>query len=266
VGGHRWETAGFGDDLRHLRSVVAGAVQRTRAELRRSWREARQVALVAGGCSRLASQLSESDIAQETVVLASRGHRLSAESVEWLMKYAREYKEQGWRWEPNYVVANYYVDEGDFLGAHSDPVGSIGPWAVVSSLTFGASRQFRMKPVGTVRTDSEGGGRITSYSIRLPHNSLLILWEGFQEFWRHEVPKDNGLTRHPISGPARLNFTFRKTVTTVTRRRPNCMCGRIAHLKPVLKETSRNRGRYFWSCSNPRVQGRVCALRFFQMG
>lgn len=32
-----------------------------------------------------------------------------------------------------------------------------------------------------------GGGRITSFSIRLPHNSALICWEGFQEFWRHEV-------------------------------------------------------------------------------
>lgn len=32
-----------------------------------------------------------------------------------------------------------------------------------------------------------GGGRITSFGIRLPHNSLLVCWEGVQEFWRHEV-------------------------------------------------------------------------------
>merc|ERR1712178_446474 len=108
VGGHRWETAGFGDDLRHLRFVVAGAVQRARAELRQGWRASRQ----AGSHPGSTKPYSESDLAQETVVLASRGHRLSAESVEWLMKYAREYKEHGWRWAPNYVVANCYVDAG----------------------------------------------------------------------------------------------------------------------------------------------------------
>merc|ERR1719188_2903252 len=126
-----------------------------------------------------------------------------------------------------------------------------------------------MKPVGTVRTRpgdiGSDAGRVTSYSIRLPHNSLLICWEGFQEFWRHEVPKDQGLTRHPISGATRLNFTFRRSVPLVARRRPVCECGRKAHLKPVLKETSRHRGRYFWSCSNPRVKpGVYQSCAFFQ--
>ena len=60
-----------------------------------------------------------------------------------------------------------------------------------------------------------GGGRITSVSIRLPHNSLLVCWEGFQEFWRHEVPKDKSLKPHSISGCARLNFTFRQSATGI---------------------------------------------------
>lgn len=70
---------------------------------------------------------------------------------------------KGWRWEPNYVVANFYADEGDFLGAHSDPVQSIGPWAIIASLTFGASRQFRMKPVGTIRASGPDGGKATAW-------------------------------------------------------------------------------------------------------
>jgi len=250
VGNHRWESAGFGDDLRHIRSVVAGAVQRTRAALRIAWREARQGPASSAQAAKLPC---EHELGQETVALASRGQRLTLESAEWLVRYACEYKQLGWRWEPNYCVANYYADENNFLGAHSDPVESLGPWAIVASLTLGAARQFRMKPVGTVRANGQNG-RITSYSIRLPHNSLLIMWEGFQEFWRHEVPKDNGLTRHRISGPGRLNFTFRKSVSLVAKRRPLCQCGRKAHLKPVLKETSRHRGRYFWSCSNSRVR------------
>ncbi|CAE8698322.1 unnamed protein product, partial [Polarella glacialis] len=195
-------------------------------------------------------------LAEETVALASRGQRLQPESIEWLLRYAQSFASRQWRWEPNFCVANLYKDEEDFLGAHSDPVDVIGPWAIVASLTFGCSRHFRMKPVGKILTKAAGGGRVTSYSIRLPHNSLLICWEGFQEteFWRHEVPKDKGLTRHPISGATRLNFTFRKSVSLVAKRRPFCQCGRKAHLKPVLKETSKHKGRYFWSCSNPRVK------------
>lgn len=189
---------------------------------------------------------------------------MNINSADWFVWYAQEtLRERGLWWEPNYVVANYYADEGDFLGAHSDPVASIGPWAIVASLTFGAARQFRMKPVGTV--DAPGKGRVTSYSIRLPHNSLLVCWEGFQEFWRHEVPKDNGLRPHPIAGPARLNFTFRKTLFSVARRRPLCQCGKKAHFKPVLKETSRHRGRYFWSCPSPRVsKGTYSTCNFFK--
>lgn len=250
---NRWQVAGFSDDLRHLRGLVAGAVRRSRAELRQRWRAARGIADNDGDSGSAPIKLSSHELAQESVALASRGQRLEAQSIEWLVRYAHS-TSQTWLWEPNYCVANLYKDENDFLGAHSDPVDSIGPWAIIASLTFGAARQFRMKPVGTVRTNLFGGGRVTSYSVRLPHNSLLVCWEGFQEFWRHEVPKDKGLTPHLISGPARLNFTFRKSVGSVAGRKPLCHCGRKADLKPVLKETSRNRGRYFWSCTNPRVK------------
>lgn len=249
--GPRWEAAGFGDDLRHLRSMISSGVQRARADLQ-TWRGQGQGALKA------------TDLAQEKVRLASRGQKLDARSAEWLVHYSEEFAHQGWRWEPNFCVTNFYADQSDFLGAHSDPVESIGPWAIVASMTLGASRHFRMKPVNRVRSHREAGGRITSFSIRLPHNSLLICWEGFQEFWRHEVPKDNQLKPHPITGPARLNFTFRKTVGSLFRRRPLCKCGRKARLKPVLKET-RNRGRYFWSCQNPRMsKGTYSTCDFFQ--
>jgi len=240
----RWERAGFGDDLRHLRGQVATAVQRARNQLRQRWRQR-------GADVSVDTPLNKHELAQETVALASRGQRLSAQSVEWLVRYAQSYATKSWRWEPNFVVANLYKDQDDFLGAHSDPVDVIGPFAIIASLTFGASRQFRMKPTGTVRSAE---GRITSFSIRLPHNSLLVCWEGFQEFWRHEVPKDNGLKIHAIGGRSRLNFTFRHSVGSVSARRPFCHCGRKADLKPVLKEASKNRGRYFWSCRNPRVK------------
>eukprot|EP00928_Gymnodinium_smaydae_P079074 TRINITY_DN63096_c0_g1_i1.p1 TRINITY_DN63096_c0_g1~~TRINITY_DN63096_c0_g1_i1.p1 ORF type:complete len:675 (+),score=44.78 TRINITY_DN63096_c0_g1_i1:43-2025(+) len=297
-----WETTGFGDDLRHMRDVVIRTVQRARADLRAHWRQngeqgstssaevgsmnvdnrtdGHMHASGSGGACSSSSRMCTAptdgagailrfgpiELAQESVILASRGQKLSGESAEWLVRYAQEAaRQQGFRWEPNYCVGNFYRDSDDFLGGHSDPVESIGPWATVSSFTLGAARQFRMKPVGLIRTKDSGGGHISSYSIRLPHNSLLIMWEGFQEFWRHEVPKDKGLKTHPIAGPGRLNFTLRRSVGCVLGRRPTCKCGGKARLKPVLKETSRYRGRYFWSCPNPRVRtGQYSTCDFFK--
>ncbi|CAD7948356.1 unnamed protein product [Amoebophrya sp. A120] len=189
-------------------------------------------------------------------------------------------------WKPDFCVCNYYTAKSDFLGAHSDPVQSIGPWALVAAFTLGASRQFKMKPVNYVEIEttpvddknkdqrklpkntsksniatptanketpsSTQKGRVTSYAIRLPHNSLLVMWEGFQEFWRHEVPVDNKLHEHPISGEGRLSFTFRERNYDVSNRAPNCHCGKRAMLKPVFK-ANQNLGRYFWSCTNPRT-------------
>jgi len=44
-----------------------------------------------------------------------------------------------------------------------------------------------------------------------------------------------------------------------------CHCGRKTMLKPVLKETSRHKGRYFWSCTNPRLKkGQYTSCDFFQ--
>ena len=49
------------------------------------------------------------------------------------------------------------IAKEDFLGAHSDPVETIGPWAIIASVTFGAARHFRMKPVAPISYTGEGG-------------------------------------------------------------------------------------------------------------
>ena len=81
------------------------------------------------------------------------------------------------------------------------------------------------------------------------------MWEGFQEYWRHEVPKDANLIPHPLSGDGRLSFTFRKRKWDVSKRAPLCHCGKKTMLKPVFTQAKGNMGRYFWSCQNPRVGG-----------
>ncbi len=57
---------------------------------------------------------------------------------------------------PKNLVKSRIAKE-DFLGAHSDPVETIGPWAIIASVTFGAARHFRMKPVAPISYTGEGG-------------------------------------------------------------------------------------------------------------
>ena len=56
-----------------------------------------------------------------------------------------------------------------------------------STEVFNKLNQLDLLQLGGFSLKLPGGGRITSFSIRLPHNSLLVCWEGFQEFWSHEV-------------------------------------------------------------------------------
>jgi hypothetical protein len=65
------------------------------------------------------------------------------------------------------------------------------------------------------------------------------------------------VTRHPISGEARINVTFRRYYPELVELIPNCDCGLVSGLKPVMKTGDKNRGRYFYSCDN-----HVCS--FFQ--
>jgi alkylated DNA repair dioxygenase AlkB len=70
----------------------------------------------------------------------------------------------------------------------------MGP--IIASLSLGAERLFRMR-----RKDGE-----IVFAKKLPHGSLLIMAGDTQKHFRHEVPKQAG-----VSGP-RINLTFRRIV------------------------------------------------------
>merc|ERR1711915_371139 len=90
------------------------------------------------------------------------------------------------------------------------------------------------------------------------------MWEGTQEFWRHEVPIDKGLTPHPISGPGRLSFTFRQYAHRAMHKTPPlCHCNTRTTLKPTFKK-NQNFGRYFWACRPRRKQGEYKGCDFFK--
>jgi alkylated DNA repair dioxygenase AlkB len=94
----------------------------------------------------------------------------------------------------NSVLLNLYRDGRDGMGWHSDDERPLGAEPVIASLSFGATRRFRLKH--KTRPD-------LVLALDLPPGSCLIMAGTLQHHWRHALPK----TARPV-GP-RVNLTFR---------------------------------------------------------
>lgn len=94
----------------------------------------------------------------------------------------------------NSVLLNLYRDGRDSMGWHSDDERSLGSDPVIASLSFGATRRFRLKhkrhPDLVIALD-------------LPPASCLIMAGALQHHWRHALPKTAKLVE------PRVNLTFR---------------------------------------------------------
>lgn len=93
----------------------------------------------------------------------------------------------------NSVLLNYYRDNRDSMGFHSDDERELGPAPAIASLSFGASRVFTLKHKRLPKT----------IKLALEHESLLLMAGTLQQCWQHGIPKE----RHNC-GP-RINLTFR---------------------------------------------------------
>jgi alkylated DNA repair dioxygenase AlkB len=98
----------------------------------------------------------------------------------------------------NSVLLNYYRDERDSVGFHSDDEPELGARPVIASLSLGAERKFvlkhkTLKSVKPVHLPSTSG-------------SLLLMTGDTQHCWRHGIPKESRRC-----GP-RVNLTFRTIV------------------------------------------------------
>jgi alkylated DNA repair dioxygenase AlkB len=92
----------------------------------------------------------------------------------------------------NAALCNLYRDGNDSVGLHADAEPEMGP--VIASVSLGAERLFRLK-----RHDGS-----VAFAERLPHGSLLIMAGKTQLNFKHEVPKELGITQ------PRINLTFRR--------------------------------------------------------
>lgn len=96
----------------------------------------------------------------------------------------------------NSVLLNYYRNQRDSMGMHSDDEPELGEQPVIASLSLGAERTLVMKhrhdPVQPVQR------------LKLASGSLLLMRGDTQRNWKHGI---NKLQRD--CGP-RVNLTFRK--------------------------------------------------------
>lgn len=154
-------------------------------------------------------------------------------------------------WVSDIAVCNGYNGSEETVGYHSDQMTHLGPHCVIASVSLGTTREFRLKD----RHDRD----TSTFSIHVPHNSMVIMHAGCQEEYKHSlVPSACPITPHPISGDVRINITFRMYLDDFkTNKLPHCDCG-----FPMLLRTniSKERNyRHIWQCSASYNDGKGCS-------
>ncbi len=96
----------------------------------------------------------------------------------------------------NSVLINYYRDNRDSMGFHSDDEPELGDRPVIASVSLGEERTFVLK--------HKLNKLAKPVRLRLEWGSLLLMRGETQRYWKHGIAKE---TRR--SGP-RVNLTFRR--------------------------------------------------------
>ena len=99
----------------------------------------------------------------------------------------------------NSVLLNLYRHGQDSVSWHADDEAELGPAPLIASCSFGAEREFQLKP--------RQRKNLATRRLTLPHGSLLLMEKGIQNKWLHQIPKVRGLTE------PRINLTFRNILT-----------------------------------------------------
>lgn len=99
----------------------------------------------------------------------------------------------------NSVLLNYYRDNRDSMGFHSDDEPELGEIPVIASLSLGEERTLILKHKTNKFTKP--------VRLRLESGSLLLMKGETQRYWKHGLSKET----RPC-GP-RVNLTFRRIVS-----------------------------------------------------
>lgn len=99
----------------------------------------------------------------------------------------------------NSVLCNLYRHGGDSVGWHADDEPIFGGDPIVASVSFGATRTFKVRP-------NKDRSQHDATSFSLTDGSLLIMGRGIQKHYKHCIPE----TAQKVG--ERINLTFRLTV------------------------------------------------------
>lgn len=110
-----------------------------------------------------------------------------------LLKFTNEISDGGY----NGILINWYPDGNSSIGKHSDSEKELVPNSSIYSYSFGQARDF------IIRHKEK---KIEPITLSLADNSLLIMGEGMQTNYTHELPK-RAISKCPNS---RINITIRK--------------------------------------------------------
>ena len=105
----------------------------------------------------------------------------------------------------NSVLLNYYRDQNDSMGMHSDDERELGPQPVIASLSLGEERTFLLKHKS--RKD------LKTVKLDLAAGSLLLMQGQTQQYWRH------GINKERRTCAPRINLTFRSILAPARKAR-----------------------------------------------
>jgi len=105
----------------------------------------------------------------------------------------------------NSVLLNYYRDQNDKMGMHSDDERELGGQPVIASLSLGETRTLLLRH--KTRRD------LKTVKLPLPCGCLLVMRGNTQQHWRHGISAERS-----HCGP-RINLTFR-TIVPLSGRVP----------------------------------------------
>jgi alkylated DNA repair dioxygenase AlkB len=114
----------------------------------------------------------------------------------------------------NGILINFYENQNNSIGAHSDDETTLGPGGVIS-IIFGETRDFQIRNLtfpneviidGVKKDFIVNNQKMPPIIHKIPIMSGTVLWMGgkFQQHFQHEIPKKINKTLGP-----RISFTFR---------------------------------------------------------
>jgi alkylated DNA repair dioxygenase AlkB len=121
--------------------------------------------------------------------------------LEYYLRYIRNRLESTFRYKLNFVLVNRYVNGNEYIGYHKDDEKDLGEDPKILGISLGVGREMYFKHDTT--------GEVIK--VKLPHNSLVVINNPTNKYWKHSIPKKAKLMQ------TRISLTYRNMVNASTQ-------------------------------------------------